>query len=152
MASLERFWGRGLWGVVLLCIGLGFSAAVVADSLSLSWAVAFLAAGALVVWFQQKRWRRRFRETVSFWTREIADRLEGLQHGIFSVRFAPEDFPEELRVLLTRLNALAETVGSEIGRVRKLERVRSDFLSNVSHELRNPLFALRGYLELLVET
>ncbi len=82
---------------------------------------------------------------------DIAERLERLSQGLFSFRFAPADFPEEFRGLLERLNALVAQVEHELMRVRKLERVRSEFLGNVSHELRNPLFALRGYLEALAE-
>src|SRR3990172_4281840 len=31
----------------------------------------------------------------------------------------------------------------------KLERIRTEFLGNVSHELRNPIFAIQGYIETL---
>jgi two-component system phosphate regulon sensor histidine kinase PhoR len=38
---------------------------------------------------------------------------------------------------------------NETTRLRRLERIRSDFAANVSHELRTPLTAVRGYIELL---
>jgi two-component system phosphate regulon sensor histidine kinase PhoR len=38
---------------------------------------------------------------------------------------------------------------SDIEYLKKLERVRTEFLGNVSHELRNPIFAIQGYIETL---
>jgi two-component system phosphate regulon sensor histidine kinase PhoR len=35
--------------------------------------------------------------------------------------------------------------------LRRLEAVRRDFVSNVSHELKTPLTAMRGYLEAMIE-
>jgi two-component system, OmpR family, phosphate regulon sensor histidine kinase PhoR len=38
---------------------------------------------------------------------------------------------------------------NDIEYLKKLERVRTEFLGNVSHELRNPIFAIQGYIETL---
>ena len=38
---------------------------------------------------------------------------------------------------------------TDIEYLKKLERVRTEFLGNVSHELRNPIFAIQGYIETL---
>lgn len=40
---------------------------------------------------------------------------------------------------------------NDIDYLKKLERVRTEFLGNVSHELRNPIFAIQGYIETLSE-
>jgi two-component system, OmpR family, phosphate regulon sensor histidine kinase PhoR len=40
---------------------------------------------------------------------------------------------------------------SDIEYLKKLERVRTEFLGNVSHELRNPIFAIQGYIETLCD-
>jgi len=39
----------------------------------------------------------------------------------------------------------------DITRLRRLERMRRDFVANASHELRSPLTVMRGYLEALAE-
>jgi len=39
----------------------------------------------------------------------------------------------------------------DITRLKKLERMRRDFVANVSHELRSPLTVVSGYLEMLVD-
>lgn len=43
----------------------------------------------------------------------------------------------------------ALAVISDVTRIRKLEQMRSDFVANVTHELKTPLTSIRGYVELL---
>ena len=43
----------------------------------------------------------------------------------------------------------ALAVISDVTRIRKLEQMRSDFVANVTHELKTPLTSIRGYIELL---
>ncbi len=40
---------------------------------------------------------------------------------------------------------------NDVTRLRKLERLRSDFVANVSHELKTPVTAIRGYVETLLD-
>lgn len=40
-------------------------------------------------------------------------------------------------------------VARDVSRLKRLERMRRDFVANVSHELRSPLTVVSGYLELL---
>jgi len=40
---------------------------------------------------------------------------------------------------------------SDTTKIRKLERIRTDFVSNVSHELKSPLGAILGYVETLLD-
>lgn len=53
-------------------------------------------------------------------------------------------------------NADAENIGAlvvinDITRLRRLERMRRDFVANVSHELKTPLTAIRGFVETLLD-
>lgn len=43
----------------------------------------------------------------------------------------------------------ALAVISDVTRLRKLEIMRSEFVANVTHELKTPLTSIRGYIELL---
>jgi two-component system, OmpR family, phosphate regulon sensor histidine kinase PhoR len=38
----------------------------------------------------------------------------------------------------------------DITHIKKLERIRSDFVANVSHEIKTPLTSIRGYVEILL--
>jgi two-component system phosphate regulon sensor histidine kinase PhoR len=58
---------------------------------------------------------------------------------------------DEIGDLAKAINGMAEKLGSDIGRLKKLERIRSEFLGNVSHELRTPIFSLQGFLETLLD-
>ncbi len=152
MRSLEHLWRAQLWKVVALWSGIGLLAAgAAAVGGTVLWGIAVVAAGVVSTWLLQKRWRRATRERLNSWLSELSEHLERFRHGAISVRLTPADFPVELQPVLERLNDVLETVERELGRVRRLERVRSDFLGNVSHELRNPLFVVQGYLEALAE-
>jgi two-component system phosphate regulon sensor histidine kinase PhoR len=57
---------------------------------------------------------------------------------------------DELGTLGEMLNSMVDKLNDDINRLKKLERVRSEFLGNVSHELRTPIFAVQGMLETLL--
>ncbi len=45
----------------------------------------------------------------------------------------------------------ADTQSEEIRKLRKLEKYRKDFLGNVSHELKTPIFNIQGYILTLLD-
>ena len=47
------------------------------------------------------------------------------------------------------MNDLATTLESDISNMKKMEQVRTEFLSNVTHELKTPIASIAGYLETL---
>jgi two-component system phosphate regulon sensor histidine kinase PhoR len=49
------------------------------------------------------------------------------------------------------VKAWAKEKKSEIDELRKQERFRREFLSNISHEFKTPLFAIQGYIEAIQE-
>lgn len=49
------------------------------------------------------------------------------------------------------LKVWAHTQASEIVRLKEMERYRKEFLGNVSHELKTPLFTLQGYILTLLD-
>ena len=63
---------------------------------------------------------------------------------------------DEIEELAEAFNAMAEELQSTIRRLREanreletLDQTKADLVANVSHELKTPLTALRGYLELM---
>ncbi len=59
------------------------------------------------------------------------------------------DYPDEIGDLADTINAMADKLAKIDQERRKLDRIRNDFLANVSHELKTPLTAMQGFLEAL---
>lgn len=62
----------------------------------------------------------------------------------------PAQTTSEFRQLAETLNNMVDKLEEDIEKLKKLERVRSEFLGNVSHELRTPIFTIQGMLETLL--
>jgi two-component system phosphate regulon sensor histidine kinase PhoR len=63
------------------------------------------------------------------------------RHRIFGVTVAPVEAEGSIGVVL---------VLHDISELRRLERVRQDFVANVSHEFKTPLTAIQGFAETLL--
>lgn len=86
--------------------------------------------------------------------------VQGLVRGILAGSPEEADPPtiehdgRLLRVRATRLGDTSAPAGAllvlaDITRLERLERIRRDFVANVSHELKTPITAVKGYLETL---
>ena len=71
---------------------------------------------------------------------------------------AQDRFGEKIRVdsraaefqdLTESLNRMSDSFRKKIDELERLTRLQSEFIGNVSHEVRNPIFATSGYLEAL---
>jgi len=111
-------------------------------------------------------------------TRRISQPLEQLRQG--AERFAAGDLSEMLPVgqsqevasLAETLNRMAaeldrrirdavseqnqreailSNMSHDVTRLRRLENVRSDFVANVSHELKTPITSIKGFVETLLD-
>jgi two-component system phosphate regulon sensor histidine kinase PhoR len=56
---------------------------------------------------------------------------------------------DELGELAQSLNAMSDELKLKIERLKYLDNVRTDFVANVSHELKTPLTSIRGFVETL---
>ncbi|MBN2139133.1 MAG: HAMP domain-containing protein [Sedimentisphaerales bacterium] len=56
---------------------------------------------------------------------------------------------DELGQLAKSLNAMADALHKQIADLRKMDTIRTDFVANVSHELKTPLTLIKGYIETL---
>jgi len=81
---------------------------------------------------------------------QIAATADAIKGGDVLQR-VPVTSDDEIGRLATGINDMAEKLGNDIEKLRKLERVRSEFLANVSHELRTPIFSIQGFLETLLD-
>lgn len=55
-----------------------------------------------------------------------------------------------LGMIQDELTGMYTKISNDIVYLKKLEQVRKEFLGNVSHELKTPIFAITGYLETLL--
>src|SRR4029077_9117824 len=69
--------------------------------------------------------------------------LHSPSEHIVTIHALPVDYGEGRTGVLAALHDITE--------LRKLERVRQEFVANVSHELKTPLTSIQGYLETLLE-
>jgi two-component system, OmpR family, phosphate regulon sensor histidine kinase PhoR len=68
---------------------------------------------------------------------------------VFIVRVAPVDHPVEDDPNRPVAGPFYLMVFRDISELRRIDRMRSDFVANASHELRTPLASLRGFIETL---
>lgn len=81
--------------------------------------------------------------------KEMAAISEKIRAGDLEQRI-PIRSSDEFGKLAETLNGMLDKLNEDISKLKKLERVRSEFLGNVSHELRTPIFAVQGMLETLL--
>ncbi len=56
---------------------------------------------------------------------------------------------DEFGGLAGSFNLMADELQSKIDNLEKMDKVRTDFVANVSHELKTPLTSIKGYIETL---
>lgn len=71
---------------------------------------------------------------------EMADAARRFGRGDFSARVACDGRQDEIGALTESFNSMAESL-------EKSEQLRSDFVSNVSHELKTPMTAIAGFAD-----
>ena len=58
---------------------------------------------------------------------------------------------DEIGELASRFNTMADTIVENVDRLARADRERRELIANISHDLRNPLATIQGYLETLWE-
>ena len=79
---------------------------------------------------------------------EMTETAQRIAQGDFS-RKARVRRSDELGQLAQALNTMSEELQQKLENLRKMDRMRTDFVANVSHELKTPLTLIRGYIETL---
>lgn len=98
----------------------------------------FLVAGVLVsvLWYRrEKRIRRGLQKIIQ---------AEGLQGVGNQPLTAAKDVESALR-------GLFESRSAELTRLKQMESYRRDYVGNVAHELKTPLFSIQGYLDAIMD-
>lgn len=81
--------------------------------------------------------------------------LERISRNISKKRFEEyEDittkYNDEIDYLVKHLVKSSRTVEREIQRLNKIENYRKEFIGDISHELKTPIFAIQGFVETLL--
>lgn len=82
--------------------------------------------------------------------REMSLMAGRIARGDLDVR-APLGGPAEIAELGRSLNTMAGSLAASREEGRRLETMRRDLVANVSHDLRSPITAIRGYVEPLLD-
>ena len=84
-----------------------------------------------------------------FWSRrvtaplaEISEAVDSIAKGDFEIQLEGGKFKDEIKTL-------AENINKMVNELKSIEVMRSDFVSNVSHEFKAPLATIQGYVSLL---
>ena len=89
--------------------------------------------------------QQKFKKTYDEPTKKISEAMERIAHGDFSVQLVPTKSGEKtdyLDSMMVDLNKMAAELSS-------IETLKTDFISNVSHEFKTPLSLLNNYATLL---
>lgn len=85
----------------------------------------------------------------------IEDVVREKQRASMEIRV---DYPRELYLIVTASPLIIEEsvsgvvlIFNDITRLKKLEEIRKDFVANVSHEIKTPITAIKGFAETLLD-
>ncbi|MDG1276095.1 MAG: HAMP domain-containing sensor histidine kinase [Algoriphagus sp.] len=106
------------------------------NSILITLVVAFLIGLVLISWLTRH-------------LREIVRTVEKFKDGDLKARVSESNSKSELAVLGNTFNHMADTILNNIEELKKVDSLRRELIANVSHDLRNPLAIINGYIETL---
>jgi signal transduction histidine kinase len=82
--------------------------------------------------------------------RVIAETVSRFEAGDLHARIPEKSSKGELAQLSRTFNKMADTLLTNIDELKKVDSLRRELIANVSHDLRNPLAVIHGYIETLM--
>ena len=79
----------------------------------------------------------------------IRNSARNISDGDFEKKIRVDTRAAEIQDLARNLNSMSSSFRHQIDELERLTQLQSEFIGNVSHEVRNPIFAVSGYLEAL---
>jgi len=137
VAAINAFAISLLAGVAIYFFQDGFWAALI------SFATLFLISYLLIRYFTERFIYRRIKLIYKFISQTKATKRE----EVFYESVLPEKSLEEVS---REVEQWAEQKKREVERLKQTEQYRKEFLQNLSHELKTPIFAIQGYVDTLL--
>lgn len=82
--------------------------------------------------------------------RVIVEAVKQFEDGDLNARIPAIRNGGELTTLSTTFNKMADTILKNIDELKEVDKLRRELIANVSHDLRNPLAVINGYIETLI--
>ncbi len=82
----------------------------------------------------------------------IRNSAKSISEGKLDEEIFVDSRAAEFQDLAKSLNLMSDTFKEKIDELQKMAALQNEFIGNVSHEVRNPIFAVGGYLEALAWT
>lgn len=79
----------------------------------------------------------------------IRNSARSISEGRFSETIRVQSRAAEFQDLAKSLNRMSDSFRGQIEELQRLAQLQNEFIGNVGHEVRNPIFAVSGYLEAL---
>ncbi len=134
-----------IYGFFSLLLGLIF---ILLDTVTLI-VVSLVLASVLIVsasWFLSRKFESELIRPIQVIKQGVAQFSHAqLQHEITL------DHSVEINELAHSLNQMAEKLSAQMVQSRRLQDIKSDFVANVSHELKTPITTIRGFVETLLD-
>jgi len=81
--------------------------------------------------------------------KDIRDRARRISDGDFEQAISVSTRASEFQDLAKSLNQMSSRYRDKIEELQRLTQMQNEFIGNISHEVRNPIFSVGGYLEAL---
>lgn len=91
-------------------------------------------------------------QTVTWPLQRIRNNARAISEGNLDQDITVESRSTEFHDLAESLNRMSDSFRQKITDLERMTQVQNEFIGNVSHEVRNPIFAIGGYLEALATT
>jgi len=91
-----------------------------------------------------------------FWLHRRLRHLQSILHQVRTHEFDAQPPPsgphgDELSTLLWEVHRTGQSLQTEIQELKEMESYRREFIGNVSHELKTPIFSVQGFAETLLD-
>ena len=106
--------------------------------------IGFMVLVIIIAWFLLKNW-------LTDPIHELTQAADDISKGNLSRRININTGGIEIDDLAMNMNQMAMTLDQDFRRIKRMEKVRSEFLGNVTHELKTPISSISGYIETLLE-